>query len=126
MVATVAGSGSFTFDETVRYWLPFRQDLMVPNGMRSQDCCMVEIRGDSMSPMVVSGDLVMVDTTKHDFWDGRMYLVSVANEGVVVRRASQDGNAWVLLADSHSWPPRIWRDDWQIHGQVRMVHRILP
>ncbi len=124
VVATVAGSGSFTFDETVRYWLPFRQDLLVPNAMRSQDCRMVEVRGDAMAPTITSGDVVMVDTSRYEFWDGRMYLVCVGSEGVVIRRASQDANFWVLTADDSGWRPRVYRDDWQIHGQVRMGIRV--
>ena len=120
VVATLAGAGSFDFDESPRYWLPYRQDWLTPNGMNVRRCRFVEVRGDSMLPGFPSGSLVMVDLDRFSFWDGRVYLMSVAHEGVVLRRVSQDGGVWVVTADNPSWRPRIYDQSWQVYGQVRM------
>ena len=124
VIATAAGAGSFDFDESSRYWLPQRQDLMVPNGMNVRKCRFVEIRGDSMLPLFPSGSLVMVDLERFSLWDGRLYLISVANEGVVLRRVSQDGAGWVITADNLAWRPRIYEPSWTVHGQVRMLQAV--
>ena len=124
VIATVAGAGSFDFDESARYWLPHRQDWLIPNGMKVPDCRLVEVRGDSMMPMISSGSLVMVDVSRNSLWDGCLYLMSVAHEGVVVRRATQDGRNWVVRADNPAWKPRVYDAAWKVHGQVRMSHTV--
>ena len=122
VVATVAGSGSFEFDETFRYWLPYRQDWLIPNGMKVPDCRFVEVRGDSMLPMIPSGSLVMVDVSRYSLCDGSLYLMSVPNEGVVLRRVSQDGRNWIVRADNPAFRPKVYDSAWTVHGQVRMFY----
>ena len=124
VIATVAGAGSFHLDESCRYWLPFRQDWLVPNGMNIRKCRFVEVRGDSMLPRFPSGSLVMVDLERFSLWDGRIYLMSVAQEGVVLRRVFQDGSGWIAQADNPAWRPRIYDESWQIYGQVRMSYTV--
>ena len=58
VIATVAGAGSFDWDDSSRYWLPYRQDWLTPNGMNVLNCRLVEVRGDSMLPIFPSGSLV--------------------------------------------------------------------
>ncbi len=124
VIATVAGAGSFDWDDSSRYWLPYRQDWLTPNGMNVLNCRLVEVRGDSMLPIFPSGSLVMVDLDRFSLWDGRLYLISVANEGVVLRRVSQDGTGWVVAADNPAVRPRIYDKSWTVYGQVRMSYTV--
>ena len=124
VIATVAGSGAFTFDETVRYWLPFRQDFLAPNGMRARDCRMVEFRGDSMAPGIGPGSFVMVDTSRRQLQDGKVYLMTVPNEGVVVRRVFRAGTSWIVTADKPGSRPLVWDEGWTVHGLVCWTHGV--
>ena len=118
VIATVAGSGAFSLDETVRYWHPFRQDFLKPNGVRAQDCRLVEVREDSMAPTIPLGAFVLVDTGRNELWDGRAYLMTDANEGVVVRRVFRAGTSWIVTADKPGSRPLVWDEEWTVHGLV--------
>ena len=119
VIATVAGAGIFAFDETARDWLPYRQDRLVRAGMGEGTCKLVEVRGDSMAPQIPSGAVVMVDVAQRGLWDGKVYLMSVGNEGVVVRRVFQEGKTWLVRGDHPDCRPRVFHETWTVHGQVR-------
>ena len=118
VIATMAGSGSFCYEESVRYWMPWRQDLLVSNGIAPGGCQAVELKGDSMAPSLPDGSLVLVDTSRFSFWDGRLYLLLVPNEGVVLRQMVRDGQDWVVTADNPVWRPRVYQAAWQVLGEA--------
>ena len=124
VIATVAGSGSRGIDETARDWLPYRRDRLALAGMNPSTCRLVEVRGDAMAPFIPGGAVVLVDLVQHGLWDGRVYLISLANEGVAVRRAHQSGKSWVFRGDHPDSKPVVYDDSWTIHGRVRAVSSI--
>ena len=126
VIATAAGSGAFRYDESPRYWMPFRQDLLVAKGVNPGQSRLVEVRGDSMGPMVKDGALVIVDASKFGLWDGHIYLMSAGVEGVVVRRVYQDGPDWVVTGDNPACRPRKYDRQWEVHGEVRMGLTAFP
>ena len=121
VITTVAGSGSMTYDESPRCFFPYRQDWLATHGANPRDCRLVEVMGDSMKPVIPPRSLALVDTAHHNFWDGSLYLMTAANEGVVVRRVFQDGSTWVVRGDHPDCRPRVCDPSWQIHGRVRGV-----
>ena len=52
------------------------------------------------------------------FWDGRLYLLLVPNEGVVLRRMVSDEQDWVVTADNPVWRPRVYQAAWQVLGEA--------
>ena len=121
VIAAVAGAGMFVYEETARDWQPYRQDRLVRAGMDEATSKLVEVRGDSMAPLIPSGEVVMVDVSQRSLWDGRIFLMSVDNEGIVVRRVFQEGKTWLVCGDHPGWRPRIFQETWTVHGQVRAV-----
>ena len=121
VIATVAGSGVFGYDESARYWMPFRQDLLVANGVNPGHSRLVEVKGDSMHPTVKDGALVIVDASKYELRDGHIYLMSAGVEGVVVRRVYQDGRDWVVTGDNPACRPRTCDQQWEVYGEARLA-----
>ena len=75
-----------------------------------------------MAPGIGPGSFVMVDTSHRQLWDGKVYLMTVPNEGVVIRRVCQDGGSWMVTGDNPGCRPRLYADAWPVHGRVRWFH----
>ena len=65
----------------------------------------MRVRGINMSPFILEGAYVGVDTIDTDIVSGRVYAVFAPNEGVVLYRifmnTNQDG--WVLSSEASSF-----------------------
>ena len=103
---------------------PTGGDRLALAGMNPSTCRLVEVRGDAMAPSIPGGAVVLVDLVQRGLWDGRVYLISLANEGVEVRRAHQSGKSWVFRGDHPDSKPLVYDESWTIHGRVRAVSSI--
>ena len=121
VILSIADGGVIDYDDSPRFWYPVPQDLLARNGVSTCASRLVEVGGNSMAPTVTAGSLVLVDTSAPGFWEGRMYLMTVATEGVVVRRVHRDGRQWLVCADNPCRRPRVYDERWQVHGHVRLV-----
>ena len=121
LVAVAAGGNALAFDETPRSWFPYRRDWLASRGFIPRHCRLVEVLGNSMSPTCSDGSLVMVDVSRSELRHRYLHLMTVPNEGVVVRRAFRDGRTWIVTAEDPAWEPRTYHETWAVHGLVRWV-----
>jgi SOS-response transcriptional repressor LexA len=73
-LAVAAGSGREIWDEPCEQWAE------LPNGIGTGEHIALTVAGDSMTPCLHSGDIILVDTHK-----------SVARDSIVVARRDEDG-----------------------------------
>lgn len=128
-VEAVAGAGATleTSDSIVGYYA-FRTDFLGREHISEQHSVLMDVRGDSMEPLLKDGDTVLVDQSDTQPLDGRIYVVTLGDELRVKR--IQKGLAGILLRSEN---PRyadipvegVALESFRIHGRVRWVGKML-
>lgn len=87
---------------------------------RSDQAFMVKANGDSMSPKINNGDLVIVQKKKMAN-DGDI-VVCVNNGEALIKKIKKDTNKTILISlNSEKYEPFIASDDFRIEGLVKGV-----
>lgn len=63
-VVASAGSGNFFDSENVRQYVPLDKQWMAREGLYSKDLSCLPIRGDSMTPGLIDGDIVLLNRAR--------------------------------------------------------------
>ena len=122
-VAAAAGSGAESYDETVTAKVPFRSSWLRRNRINPRHCHLIRVLGDSMEPTLPSGCQVMVDHSRRELRDGRIYVMRTEN-GLVVKRVKQNAQGWWLMSDNPGWAPLYLTEETDIIGEVRWMGRV--
>lgn len=85
-VQASAGHGSLVGDESLVDHLVFKRDWVVRGmGLDPKALALIDVRGDSMSPTINDGDLILLDTREtHQVTEG-IYAINLAG-GLLVKR----------------------------------------
>ena len=82
----------------VEYTVPIREDIMRPAAVA------FEVQGNSMddgsADAIRNGDLVLVDTSLTDLVPGKVYLVELPGQGLMVKRLRRVGDALWFMSDN--------------------------
>ncbi|WP_287418176.1 S24 family peptidase [Oceanithermus sp.] len=82
----------------MEYTVPIREDVMRPGAVA------FEVHGDSMddgsAEAIRNGDLVLVDTSLTDLVPGKVYLVELPGQGLMVKRLRRVGDALWFMSDN--------------------------
>jgi phage repressor protein C with HTH and peptisase S24 domain len=118
-----AGSGEQIFDfEEIDRSHSFRTDYMRSRNLRPERCKLYEVRGDSMSPTINDGDLVMINMADRDVASGRVYAL-VGEDGLRVKRLIRRADGVIEMRSDnplqHIYPPEaILNDNVAVIGRV--------
>ena len=117
-----AGSGSDELGERVvgRVW--FRRDWLDGHGLDPTQCRVIGVRGESMEPTLPDGCSILVDLSSRRRYDGRVYVIRMA-DGVVVKRLKHGelGGSWLIVSDHPAWEDRPWPEGTQVIGRVHWM-----
>ena len=86
VIQTIADGANFAFADPPRSWHPFRKDLLARNGVNPGANRLVEALGGFDGAHRHRGALVLVDTSRPDLRDGRLYLMTIAVQRTGIRR----------------------------------------
>jgi phage repressor protein C with HTH and peptisase S24 domain len=114
-----AGSGLMP-DNSVDMRLAFRRDWFKRRG-RPENMTLIKVSGDSMSPSLLVGDIVMVDHSRTSIQvEGGIYAISINNEIMIKRLQLQYQNQKILvISDNKQYPSQeIDADKITINGKV--------
>ena len=78
-----AGGGSLETSSEIIDYYAFRKDWLEKKGHHG-NMALMQVSGDSMEPMLFTGDLVLVDQSKKDIIPHQIYVVRVG-EGIYVK-----------------------------------------
>ncbi|WP_271273803.1 S24 family peptidase [Aliamphritea hakodatensis] len=103
-VELAAGAGRHIDMEEVSDWVPIDQDWIYQNGLSPDHLSVVYVKGDSMTPKLEDGDMLLVNTAERRPVSGKIYAIAVENE-LRVKRLMQrmDGN-WLITSDNKNNP----------------------
>lgn len=101
-VRVSAGPGSHVEDEKEVHRMAFRREWLRREGLQPDRLVLVSASGDSMSPTVAEGDLLLVDTGRRSVQDDSIYVLRVEDE-VIAKRLQRDweGGLWVRSDSDH-------------------------
>ncbi len=123
-IAAAAGGGATVLDETPVGRISFQQDWLSRNNINALQSVIIKVQGESMEPTLPAGCSVLVDRSRRERQDGCVYVLRT-EDGLVVKRLSQQGGHWRLLSDNPVWVPVAWTPETEIIGEVRWTARVL-
>lgn len=105
-VEAAAGDSSLVDDETQTGFYAFNRSWLDRRRLSPDQLAVISVRGDSMTPLLTEGDLILVDQSQKEILDGVTYVVRLGNDLLVkyVQRISPD--AISLLSENRRYPPR--------------------
>jgi phage repressor protein C with HTH and peptisase S24 domain len=77
----------------------FRADWLKSEGLKAKNLTARKISGDSMSPGLQDGDTVLIDTSRIELKDGKVFAVNYEGE-LVIKRMMRDAGQWWLASDN--------------------------
>ena len=99
-VAASAGPGAFVDGEIVLGAAAIDPALAARLGLRNGQAAIVRVRGDSMEPGLIDGDLIVVDRARRTpEAKGAVFVVRI-EDAVMVKRVSRARGALVVVSDN--------------------------
>lgn len=128
-----AGHGSTCFaDAQPTKHMAFRQRWISSRGLQADALAALFTRGDSMTPTIPDGAAVIIDQTRTQALDGKVYVIRIDDRHYVKRVQWLIGGGLRLISDNKLYDPLdITKDDMiasnvQICGQVIHASYDLP
>ena len=120
-----AGTGSLVVDGNVEGYFAFRSDWLLHKGAPAQ-MVLMSVSGDSMSPTISNGDMVLVNQGQKDVIAGAIYAVGV-DDSILVKRLDKQPGKLVLVSDNREAYPPLELDmtDEAVCESVRIIGRVL-
>lgn len=101
-----AGDGCEWVEHPEEEPLIFRLQWFRSKGLEPEACRALRMRGDSMSPTLLDGDTVLIDTSSVDVRDDMIYAVLHHGELYIKRLFLLPGGALQLRSDNARYPTR--------------------
>ena len=99
-----AGGGRISWEhEEIGSSHAFRRDWLQRKGLAAKDCRIVSVEGESMSPFLRSGDVVLVHVPDHAMRNGEVYAITIDDE-LRVKRLVQRADGCVEIHSDNPLP----------------------
>ncbi|WP_226779562.1 S24 family peptidase [Oceaniglobus trochenteri] len=82
----------------------FRSDWLAREGLIADRCMVVTVKGDSMEPRLMDGDLVLIDRRMQDLRDGHIYAFIDVTGDARIKRIEWLADQLLLLSDNPDYP----------------------
>lgn len=125
-VSLSAGNGSSVSYEVISQELAFRTSWLKNRRIPVTTSRILTVRGDSMAPFLMDGDVVLIDTSDTVVQNYKIYAVAVGDELRIKRLYRRPDGTLVMHSDNPNWTPReelITRADLEA-GLVRIIGRM--
>lgn len=128
-VEAVAGAGATleTSSEVLGYYA-FRSDFLGREHISEQNSVMMQVRGDSMQPLINDGDTLLVDQSDTQILDGRIYVVTLGDE-LRVKRLQKGFKGYILRSENPHYADITIEegdlDAFKVHGRVRWIGKLI-
>lgn len=100
----------------------FKNGWFDKRGIDPEKAAAMKVSGESMEPLLSSGDTVLVNTEEQEPRHDKVFAVCIDGE-LVVKRLLDTREGWELHSDNPMHKPRPVTDNTQIIGRVRWIGR---
>lgn len=122
-VLAAAGAGALVAGEEEIGKLAFRRDWLKQRGLSQKDLAVIQIRGDSMSPTLRDGALVLVDCRETRPKTDGIYVIRIDDHLVAKRLQIDIDGGIVICSDNPAYQPRPVTPDKVAH--LHIVGRVV-
>ena len=98
-----AGTGGLETDDSHDGYYSFHASFIARKGGTANSMKIFEVAGDSMSPTLDDGDMIMVNTNEVDVRTGRVYLLRIGEELMVKRLETRPGGTLIIRSDNKEY-----------------------
>lgn len=129
-VEAKAGAGfSLETGERVEAYFAFRRDWLSRRGIPADKAVLIDVKGDSMEPLLRAGDTLLVDTSDTEIMDEKIYVITLQDE-LKVKRILKEARGIYLHSENRKYDDDcITMEDvhtlLRVHGRVRWVGKEL-
>ncbi|QSB02678.1 helix-turn-helix transcriptional regulator [Methylomonas sp. EFPC1] len=125
-----AGHGALIDGEQVIDKLPFKQEwLRGEMGLNPDDCCLINVTGDSMEPLLHKKDVVMLDRSQTHVIEDGIYCLRLDGSLLIKRIQRVMGQKLKVISDNSAYEAfeldNVDTEDQQIIGRVVWVGKSL-
>lgn len=111
-VAASAGGGSIIHSEQIVDYLSFRADWVRNSlGVSVQDLALINVKGDSMEPVLSNEDLILVDMRISGVEDNAIYVLQFNGVLLVKRLQRRFDGSVVIMSDNPRYTPETLTGD---------------
>lgn len=100
-----AGAGAMNGDVSLQGALAFRQDWLRERGISPAQACLLTVTGDSMSPTLHDGDLVMIDERRTTIRNRHVYAFVDADGSARVKRVELVPERFIIMTSDNPAHP---------------------
>lgn len=129
-VEAKAGAGSsLETGERVEAYFAFRRDWLSKRGIPPEKAVLIDVKGDSMEPLLRAGDTLLVDTGDTEIMDEKIYVITLQDE-LKVKRILKEARGIYLHSENRKYDDEcLTMEDvnnlLRVHGRVRWVGKEL-
>ena len=130
-VTASMGHGITIYDETQTGVYEISQKLANDIGIVSGKTQMIFASGDSMYPTIEGGDSLLIDTSKKEVYDGRIYCVRIDGQLYAKRLQKIPPNTIKVISDNEKKYDAFYIDfsksidfDFEVIGEIRWWGRV--
>ena len=116
-VRLAAGSGEAIDEEPLAGYVAFRRDWLLEHKLHPQNLSLVEVTGRSMEPTLSNGDSVLVDHSRRELYNSKMYALNV-NGSLIVKRVRRVRGGWAAESDSPLHESFDLKEPYAVIGRV--------
>lgn len=102
-----AGAGTHSELENVMDWIPISSEWITKNNFSSDNLKAVAVRGDSMSPRLQDGDVLLINAAEIKPQSGYVYAIAVDDELRVKRLVKRMDGSWIISSDNKANPAYV-------------------
>lgn len=106
-VELAAGIGTHIDMESVSNHVTLGTEVLLAHNINADQVVAAKVRGDSMSPRLLDGDTILIDTSDNRPVDGQVYAIAVDNELKVKRLIKRMDSSWIISSDNKLDPSYI-------------------
>ena len=100
-----AGSGMEAVEETGLPPLAFRESWLKKKHVTSRKHLRIlEVDGPSMEPLLMDGDVVLIDLGQHDIIDNEVYAIAYGSELRIKRLSKRFDGGLIIRSDNQRYP----------------------
>lgn len=104
-VQAAAGHGAAVISDAAHSVIGFARDLLRESGASPQNCTVIRARGDSMTPTIPDGALLVVDHSQREVANGFITVIGIG-EDILVKRVRRRLDGMIdLISDNAAYAP---------------------
>lgn len=124
-VTVSGGHGAIISSEQIVDYFAFNKTWLRKHGLNEKQLVLVEVDGDSMSPILSSGDTVLVDTSQTDLKTGAAYVLRIGDELLVKYVQRLPGEKIQVFSENREVYPPFDIDLAQLNGDITIIGRVV-